>query len=62
MKEALKEADLLAIKLYRDANNEWYAVGTFRDQSVGKNGNRLVATEIPTEAVSLFLKLLATRP
>ena len=56
----LNETDLLAVHLHRALNGEWYAVGTFVDKSVGKNGQRILAPTLAPFTVGMIAGLIET--
>ena len=52
------EEELLALHFHRSLDGSWYAVGSFRDTTVGKKGQAIVAQEIPRAKMAKILALL----
>ncbi len=50
--------DVLALHLHQSQSESWYAIGTFRDKSVGKRGQLVIAESIPQSRIGDIIALI----
>lgn len=51
---------MLAVHLHRALDGSWYAVGTFRDKSIGKYGQKILEGSIASSTIDMIAGLIET--